>query len=502
MIDGFGVATANSRNPIAQAKTPNLDKYAKDYPYGLLHASGEYVGRPKGSPGDDEVGYNTIGAGRVLNQEYLRIKNSIASGSFFQHNFFKETFEHAKYHDSNIHIIGLVGSGKSRSATEFAFSLFEVMKNHDVNGNKVIFHAITDGIDSDPEESAHALQQIETQLNRTIEGNLSTIIGRSYAMDNTKNWKRTKLAYDLYIHGKGTKIKNWKDKLDKFYKKGISDNYIPALILEEQGETLPNISKHDVVIFLNFKGEEMFQLVKMFQDEDFSDIKRDYIEDLLILGFGEYRKDYPPNVLYQNEEIDKTLNKILYNNQKYQLKIAETEKFMNLTQYLNDGDETILPGEDRIEIKSKHDIKNYNKRFKMQTDLLVDKLMEKLDTHEFDFIITTLANLDLVAHTGDFDATVKAMEYIDKIVGQIVEKVNEINGLVIITSSHGNAEELYNKDGDINTTNSTNPVPIYIIHKFLSPKKIKGGTLADIAPTILALMQIPVPAEMTGEILL
>lgn len=502
-MDGVGVAPQGPGNAVMLADTINLDKYWPLYPHTYLEASQLSVGLPSGTDGNSEVGHMAMGAGRVIFQNLPRIDNSIAMGDFFKSPTIIEAFNHAKENKGNIHLMGLVGSGTVHASVQHLKALLRFGLEQKVDADTVYVHAFTDGRDSSPTESLELLDEIESFMHQKKIGKFASIIGRAYAMDRNRNWKKTKIAYDALVNGTGIKTKNWKKAIEESHKKEITDEYIDPIVIEVNGKDIVTIKENDAVIFFNFRPDRAVQLTMAFEDKNFRGFERPFIKKLYFAGMNDYENGFPTHQIFPPDKVLRPLGRTLSDAGLLQLRIAESEKFPHVTYFFNGQDKEIMPGETWMEIPSPKDVTTYDEKPEMSQKWVAKVVIEKIEEGTFDFILVNFAGPDMVAHTGNIEATVTAMNVCDEAVGMIVDKVLEKDGAVIITADHGNAEEMLDlRTGKMDTKHSTNPVPAIIIKKGLEAKEVPVGGLADIAPTILGLLGIPQPAEMTGRDLL
>lgn len=503
ILDGVGVAPPGPGNAITLANTPNLDKFWPSYPHTYLKSSGLDVGLPNGVDGNSEVGHMNIGSGKVVYQNLPRIDLSIKNESFFSNNVLVKAIKNAKENNSNLHIMGLVGGGQVHSSINHLFSLIKLVEQNNLNPDKVFIHAFTDGRDSPPNSAVDYLNQVEMHLKNKNAGRIASLIGRYYAMDRDDRWDRVKEAYDLIVNQKGRTAKSFEEAVDISYKEGKTDQYMEPFVITQNGEPIGKFSPNDSIIFFNFRPDRAVELTKAFEEEKFGGFEREFQKDIYFCGFTDYESGFPRNIAFPPDNITNPLGKVLSDNGLRQLRIAESEKFPHVTYFLDGGNETLYPGEDTIEVPSPKDVATYDQKPEMSAPKVTDLIIQKIDEEIYDFIVVNIPNPDMVSHTGVLDKTVEAMEYTDKIVGRIVQKVLDKNGAVIITADHGNAEEMIDlQTGGIDTKHSTNPVPFILIKRDESPRELSVGILADISPTVLGVMGIPKPPEMIGRNLL
>ncbi len=502
IMDGVGVAPPGEGNAVTLADTPNLDRLWPNYPHTYLEASGLNVGLPQGTDGNSEVGHMTLGAGKVIFQNLPRIDNAIANGSFFENPLLKSAFDHAKKTGGTVHLMGLVGTGFVHASIEHLFALIKMAGEEKMKSDRVAIHVFTDGRDSPPDAAIECIEKIEAICIQRRVGKLASIVGRAYAMDRNRNWARTQIAYDMLVNSKGNKVKDWKKAIKESYSKKITDEYLDPILIDYNGDVY-NIEDGDSVIFFNFRPDRAVQLTMAFEDNEFKEFKTTKFKDLYYVGMTDYENGYPHNKAFPLEKVNAPLGKILSDHGLKQLRLAESEKFPHVTYFFNGANKDIYPLETWLEVPSPKDVATYDKKPEMSQKWVTDVLLEKLKTDEFDFMLINYAGPDMVAHTGIIDATKKAMETCDECIGRIIQDVLKKDGAVIITADHGNAEELIDlKTGNPDTKHSTNQVPVVIVKNGLQGRELTVGGLSDIAPTILRLMGLEIPPEMTGRDLL
>lgn len=502
-MDGVGVAPMGEGNAVVLANTPNLDQYWPKYPHTYLEASGLNVGLPAGSDGNSEVGHMTQGAGKVIFQNLPKIDYAIKNETFFSNPEIKKAFEHAKKNKSSIHLIGLVGNGVVHSSIEHLYAFIKFAVKERINSNKLFIHVFTDGRDSLNTASLDLIEKLELFCKQKKAGRIASICGRNFSMDRNRNWNKTKIAYDLLTKGSSTRelepIKAIKDS----YKKNIYDEYIePISIINEEGE-ISTIKDNDTIIFFNYRPDRAVQLTMAFEDENFTGFQREKLKNIYFLGMADYENGFPKRSAYPQEKVIAPLGKVISDLGLTQLRIAESEKFPHVTYFFNGQNKEIYPGETWLEVPSPDDVPTYDLKPEMSQKWIGEMSVKKIIEEDYDFILINFAGPDMVGHTGNIPATIKAMEACDEAIGYIVEAGLKKGGAIIITADHGNAEEMINlQTKQIDTKHSTNPVPIIIIKKGLQGKELTIGGLSDIAPTILGLMGIKPPEEMTGRDLL
>lgn len=532
ILDGWGIAPPGPGNPISLAKLPNLTRFYAGYPSGQLAAAGEAVGLPHGEEGNTEVGHLNIGAGHIVYQDLPRINMSIADGTFFQNQAFLEAVNHVRKANSNLHLMGLIGSGGVHSSLNHLYALLRFCQEQKLQN--VYLHLFTDGRDSPINVAADIIMQIVEQLQKLSIGKIATISGRYYAMDRDNRWDRTEKAYNAMVKGLGEKVSSPLEAVNKSYQKGRTDEFIfPTNIVDQNQNPIGLIRDHDAIIFFNYRIDRSRQLTKTFVIPDFENIKvrnvvytpygheqharnqdnheitlktferGSQIDDLFFVTMTEYEKGLPVTVAYLPTRVLTPLAQVISNQNRRQLHITETEKERFVTYYFNGLREDEFQGEDRIVIPSSK-VATYDLKPEMSVIGITDILEDRLKMDAYDFAVVNFANADMVGHTGNIKATIKACEIIDECLGKLASQILSTGGALIITADHGNAEEMISAEtGEMETEHSTNPVPFIVVSvKLRGPRKLQKGILADVAPTILSLMDIPKPQEMTGRNLL
>lgn len=503
VADGVGVAPPGPGNAVTLANTPNLDALWPKYPHAYLQAAGRAVGLPDGADGNSEVGHMTLGTGKVIFQDLPRIENKIKSGEFAKNEELNKAVEFAKKNKGSVHIMGLLGDGLVHASKKHLFELIKLVAETDIDPNKVFVHVFTDGRDSSPTAGAKLIEELENELERKKVGRIASLIGRYYAMDRDERWERTKMAYDLITQGKGTETTKPIKTLQESYKNNVTDEYMKAFVIPDFEGKVAKVNPGDAVLFINYRPDRALQLTKAFEADDFKGFDRDKIKDIYYVGFTDYKQGYPSKVAFPQEKVTDSLGKVLSEHKLTQIRLAESEKFPHVTYFFDGGKKVVYPGEEQIEVPSPKDVATYDQAPTMSTEKLVELLLTKLETDKYDFALINIAAPDMVAHTGVLDAAIKAMEAADTAIGKIVEYVLKKDGVVFITSDHGNCEELVNiRTGEVDTKHSTNHVPFIAIRNDVEPQELQLGILADVAPTILFMFGIEKPDEMTGRNLL
>ncbi len=532
ILDGWGIAPDSPGNAISLANTINLDKFAS-YPHGELDASGESVGLPRNEDGNTETGHLNLGAGRIVYQDLERINMAIADGTFFENQVLLNAIEHAEKNKSKLHLMGLVGAGGVHSNIEHLLALIQLAGRKKFKN--LFIHVFTDGRDSPPTSAKTYLKKIHDSLEKEGVGKIASIMGRYWAMDRDQRWDRTARAYFALTKGEGRLVINPDELIDFSYSEGRTDEFIePSLISNPQGKPLALIGDNDAVVFYNFRIDRPRQLTKAFVMKDFSraNIIFDYdpshlgqtktnpqivpkepfnrgpkVKNLFFVTMTQYSKplvDEGAFPAFPPETVDMPLSGVVSGNGMRQLKITESEKERFVTYYFNGLREKPYPLEESIILPSAK-VPTYDQKPEMEANEITEVLLKKLATLDYQLVVVNYPNPDMVGHTGNIGATVKAVEIVDECVGKLANFVLAYEGVLLITSDHGNAEELINVNtGEIDTEHSTNRVPFYAIsHAFLGKsQKLRGGILADIAPTVISLLNIPIPSSMTGRNLL
>ncbi len=495
ILDGFGISPDSNGNSIARAKTNNIDRITSVYPNANLYASGMNVGLPDGQMGNSEVGHLNIGTGRIVYQELTRITKSINDSEFFENEDLIKTMDNCIKNCSNLHIMGLVSDGGVHSHIEHLKAVLKLAKEKNVK--QTYIHLFTDGRDVSPTSGYTYVQDIMNYIDEISYGIISTISGRYYAMDRDKRWDRVQKAYNAIVRGIGEdKIsKNPVDILKDYYKDGITDEFVPPTLVERNG----NIRNKDSCVFFNFRPDRARELTYAITDKGFKDFDVEYL-DITFLCMTMYDKKLKDVlVAFKPETYSNTLGEYLSSQNKKQLRIAETEKYAHVTFFFNGGLEQSYNGEDRILIPSPN-VKTYDLQPEMSLPELTDTLIEKIESMKYDFIVCNIANPDMVGHTGNFDAAVKAIEAVDLAVGRISDKALSLGYTLFITADHGNAECMIDEKGGPMTAHTCNKVPfICVTRNYESIRMKESGKLADIAPTILSVMELDIPSEITGE---
>lgn len=497
ILDGFGMNEKEEGNAVKLANIPNIRRIMKEYPNTILHTSGLDVGLPEGQMGNSEVGHTNIGAGRIVYQELTRITKSIEDGDFFSIPEFVEAIDNCKKNNSKLHIMGLLSDGGVHSHQRHLFALLELAKRRDFED--VYVHCFLDGRDTPPASAEGYLSELENKMKEKGVGKIATVMGRFYAMDRDKRWERVEKAYDALVKGEGDKFNSVSAAIENSYQKEIFDEFVKPTVICNNEQPVATISENDSVIFFNFRPDRAREITRAIVDEEFDGFEREYFKTYFVT-FTNY-DDTIKNVsiAFKKAEIKNTFGEIISRKGLKQLRIAETEKYAHVTFFFNGGEEKQYEGEDRILIPSPK-VETYDLKPEMSAFEVTDKVVEAIHSRKYDSIILNFANPDMVGHTGNIEATIKALEALDGCVQRVVEAIEDENGILLITADHGNAEQMIDyKTGELHTAHTTNPVPLVLVGKDV---KIKEGRLADLAPTMLDLMGIEKPEEMTGESLI
>ncbi len=498
ILDGFGENENEKANAIKAAKTPNIDKLMKTCPTTRIFTSGLNVGLPEGQMGNSEVGHTNIGAGRIVYQELTRITKNIEDGDFFSIKEFSEAIENCKKNNSNLHLIGLLSDGGVHSHIRHLYALLELAKRKDFEN--VYIHCFLDGRDTPPASGESYVIKLEEKIKEKGVGKIATISGRFYAMDRDKRWERIKKVYDALVNGIGEKATSTISAIESSYQKEIFDEFVVPTVICNGDEPVAKIQDKDSVIFFNFRPDRAREITRTLVDKDFKEFQTKKL-NLYFVCFTKYDETLPNvNIAFKPTVLNNTFGEYISNCGLTQLRIAETEKYAHVTFFFNGGEEKQYKGEDRILIPSPK-VETYDLKPEMSAYEVTQKVIEAIESKKHDCIILNYANPDMVGHTGNFESTVNAIETIDECVGKVIEAFQKENGIALITADHGNAEQMIDyKTGEPHTAHTTNPVPLILVG--VEGIKLKEGKLADLAPTMLELMELEKPEEMTGESLI
>ncbi len=497
ILDGWGEGDGSKSDIISKANVPYTKSLYDNAAYNKLRTSGEDVGLPEGQMGNSEVGHINIGAGRVVYQDLVRISQAIKDRTFHKNEVILNAIDHAKKNNKSIHLLGLVSDGGVHSSMDHLFGLCDVAKEQ--NFKDLYIHAFTDGRDTDPYSGKKYLKELEDHLKKST-GKVASVCGRYYAMDRDKRWDRIKLAYDMLVDGKGEKFESSAESIQSSYDNDITDEFIkPSVITNNEGKPLATISENDVVICFNFRTDRLREITTVLTQKDMPehDMKTIPLHYVTLTRYDESFKNI--NIIYDKPDIKNTLGEVLAKHNKKQLRIAETEKYPHVTFFFSGGREDVFEGEERVMISSPK-VPTYDHQPEMSAPEVKDAVIKEINKDVFDFICLNFANADMVGHTGVYDAIKKAVETVDGCLKEVVEAAVEKGYSVIITSDHGNADFAINPDGSPNTAHTTNPVPCWLIDD--DHKKLKSGRLADLAPTILEMLDLSKPGDMEGKSLI
>jgi 2,3-bisphosphoglycerate-independent phosphoglycerate mutase len=493
VLDGFGCRTESEHNAIAQAETPRFDALYREQAWTTLEASGLAVGLPEGQMGNSEVGHLNIGAGRVVDQDIVRISKSIGSGELEENPVFVDAVKNAR----NVHFAGLLSDGGVHSLQEHLHGLIAAARS--LGAENVFVHAILDGRDTPPKSAEKYLTELLQQ-----DAHVATVIGRYFTMDRDKRWERVQRGYDLMTLGVGTETKDPLETMRRFYEQGVTDEFMePISVVTAEGAHLGRVEDGDTLLFFNFRADRMRQITIAFKDEHFTPFERAVHPKVKLVTMNRYHEKYDLPVLYPPQAIRNNLGEVLSRAGLKQFRIAETEKYAHVTFFFNGGSDTQFPGEERLLVPSPK-VATYDRKPEMSVFEVTDKVVEAIASKQYDVVIMNIANPDMVGHTGFMDATKEAVHDTDVAVGRILDAVADVDGVALITADHGNAELMFDPaTGQPHTAHTTNPVPLILVDAKKRFGALRGGgVLSNVAPTILAILGIDKPQEMTAESLL
>jgi len=499
ILDGWGINEKEEANAVKMANTPNLDSIISQYPNTKIKTSGLDVGLPEGQMGNSEVGHTNIGAGRIVYQELTRITKSIKDGDFFEKKEFLDAINYCKKHNSDLHLYGLLSNGGVHSHNTHLYALLELCKKQDFN--RAYVHCFLDGRDTPPASGENFIAELEDKIKEIGVGRIATIMGRYYAMDRDKRWERVELAYNAMAKGEGLTATSAINAIESAYQREEFDEFVKPTVITENEAPIATIKQNDSVIFFNFRPDRAREITRVFVDKAFDGFEKKF-QYVNYVCMTQYDETMPGvEIAFKPTEIKNTFGEYISENGYTQLRIAETEKYAHVTFFFNGGNEVKYEGEDRILVESPK-VATYDMKPEMSAYEVTDKVVDVIRKNETDVIILNFANCDMVGHTGVLEAAMKAVETIDECIGKIVTEVLKVDGTIIITADHGNAEQMVDyTTGDPHTAHTTTPVPL-IIAGCKDDIKLKEGRLADIAPTMLDLMGLEKPEEMTGESLI
>ncbi len=496
ILDGWGIGNGTKSDVIAQINPAYITAMTKKYPHAQLRTDGENVGLPNGQMGNSEVGHLNIGAGRVVYQDLVKINRACADNSIYQNEEIVKAFEYAKANGASVHFMGLTSDGGVHSSIDHLYKLCEISAHYGIENTFV--HCFMDGRDTDPKSGKGFIADVESTISKTA-GQIASIVGRYYAMDRDKRWERVKVAYDLLVNGVGEASTDMVEAMQRSYDEGVTDEFVkPIVRVDENGEVVGRIKPNDVVIFFNYRNDRAKEITVVLTQEDMPS-EGMHTLPLYYCCMTPYDAKFEGlHILFDKENVRNTIGEYVSSLGLSQLRIAETEKYAHVTFFLNGGREAEFEGESRILVASPK-VATYDLQPEMSAYEVKDKLVEALNSQKFDFICLNFANGDMVGHTGIYEAIEKAVKAVDECVADVVETAKANGYEVVMIADHGNADNAVNEDGTPNTAHSLNPVPIVVVSDRVHV--VKDGILADVAPTVLRLMGLQQPAEMTGEVL-
>lgn len=496
ILDGFGLRDEISGNAVAQANKPNYDRYMSTYPHTQLSASGEAVGLPEGQMGNSEVGHLNIGAGRVVYQDLTRITKSIREGDFFENETLLGAIKNAKNNGKKLHLYGLLSDGGVHSHINHLFALLDLAKKEDLQ--EVYIHAFLDGRDVAPDSAKHFIELLLNKIDEVGVGQIATVQGRYYAMDRDKRWERVEKSYRAMVYGDGPQYTDPVKAVVESYEKSVFDEFVmPTVIVDNDGKPVSLIEDGDSIVFFNFRPDRAIQLSQVFTNADFQGFDRGpkAPKDLYYVCLTLFHESVNGYVAYKPKELDNTLGEVLVQNGMTQLRIAETEKYPHVTFFFSGGRDVELEGETRVLISSPK-VATYDLQPEMSAHEVADAAVREINSDKHDVIILNFANADMVGHSALLEPTIKAVETVDECLAKVVEAVIAKGGVALVTADHGNADIVFDEEGRPFTAHTTSPVPFFVTDKSVTLRE--GAVLADIAPTILRLLGIKQPEEMTG----
>ena len=502
ILDGWGKRAPDEGNAVTSADTPYLDRLLAQYPKTELQTSGKAVGLPDGIMGNSEVGHLNIGAGRVVNQDLIRINAAIKDGSFFSNAEINTAIDNALKRDGALHLMGLVSDGGVHSQLSHLLALLDLAKNKGLA--KVFVHVILDGRDTAPDGGKDYVALLQSHIDAIGNGAIASICGRYYAMDRDTRWDRTEKAYRLYTEGLGRLESDPVAAVAASYKNGETDEFVtPIAITDSQGTLKARIADGDSVLFFNFRADRARQITRAFTDENFDGFQRRAHPSLgCYVCMTLYDENFPLPMVFPPVHMEEILGDVISREGLKQLRIAETEKYAHVTYFFNGGEEKPFDNEDRCLVPSPREVTTYDHKPEMSAAAVTEEVLQRIDSDQYDLIVLNFANMDMVGHTGVLAAAVQAVQFVDQCVGRIADKVLSIGGALLITADHGNSETMIKADGRIHTAHTTNPVHLLLVDDQRKQVRLKPGVLGDIAPTILDLMSIEQPGLMTGRSLI
>ena len=498
ILDGWGINPQQKGNAVLLAATPFLDGLQKTYPTTRLQCAGESVGLPKGIMGNSEVGHLNIGAGRIVYQDLLRIDMSIADGSFYRNEALNQAVDAVVTNGTSLHLIGLVSDGGVHSQIHHLYALLDLARSKQVP--RTFVHAILDGRDTPPDSAADYLNDLLDHIRQHSYGSVASVCGRFYAMDRDTRWERIEKAYRLLVAGDGRPAADPVQGVRQAYAMGQTDEFVEPIVVVDRSEIpLATLQDDDAVIFFNFRADRAREITRALTDLQFPHFDRKNHPQLsTYVSMTHYDDSFSFPIAFPPVRLEQILGEVLGENGLRQLRIAETEKYAHVTYFFNGGEETPFPLEERCLIPSPRDVSTYDLKPEMSAPEVTEEVLRRLDSNRYDFIVLNFANMDMVGHTGVQAAAVKACETVDRCLQRIVARIRSFNGTVIITADHGNSEKMIDENGGVHTAHTVNPVPLILVDDSRPKVRLKEGKLADIAPTILEIMELKQPGEMTG----
>ncbi|MGA6926456.1 MAG: 2,3-bisphosphoglycerate-independent phosphoglycerate mutase [Desulfosarcina sp.] len=502
ILDGWGIGVDEPTNAVMMADTPFLDQLQKTYPSTQLHCSGPDVGLPEGIMGNSEVGHLNIGAGRIVYQDLLRIDKAIEDGSFFENEALAAVMDAVADKGRALHLMGLLSDGGVHSQITHLFALLEMARKK--NLSRVFVHAILDGRDTSPNGGAGYMKQLQDHIRNLGGGKVASICGRYYAMDRDKRWDRVEMAYRLYTGGDGRHATDPVAAVTDAYRRGETDEFVkPIAVVGEDGLPVGTVTDGDGIIFFNFRADRARQITRAFTEKGFEGFERRTTPELSgYVGMTLYDEHFDLPMAFEPLHLDMILGEVISREGMHQLRIAETEKYAHVTYFFNGGEETPFENEDRCLIPSPREVATYDQKPEMSAPQVADEVVARLDSGKYDLIILNFANMDMVGHSGVMAAAVKACETVDHCLAKVLGKLLEQGGVALVTADHGNSEQMAGPDGKPFTAHTTNPVRLLLVDDNRREERLSEGRLGDIAPTLLELMGLEKPEQMTGRSLL
>ena len=497
ILDGWGINPSPEGNAVHTAPTPFLDSLLDQYPHGRLACSGPAVGLPENTMGNSEVGHMNIGAGRVVPQDLMRINTAIEDKTFFSNSTLTTLLDRVKTNGKKLHLLGLLSDGGVHSHINHLFALMDMAQTFGVKD--LCVHAILDGRDTPPKSAKTYIQKLQDRIDDRQYGRIASLVGRYWAMDRDTRWDRVQQAHELYTLGNGNWGPDALTAIQQAYDADETDEFINPIFIETSPEVSTGLMEDgDAVLFFNFRADRAREITRAFTQKDFTHFPRQIVPDLsTFVTMTQYDESFGLPQVFEPQKLTGILGEVLSQNKIPQLRIAETEKYAHVTYFLNGGDETIFQGEERILVPSPRDVATYDLKPAMSAPMVADKACKAIESGQYQFIVLNFANMDMVGHTGIMDAAVEACKTVDTCVKQVVNAIHKTGGIAFVTADHGNSEQLLGKDGSPHTAHTLNPVHFIVAGEDFD-QKIQDGRLGDIAPTILKILGIPIPTEMTG----